>query len=81
MLNEAILIITEGLEHNPDASELYYRIVAYLIAIGKYNEALGFLEKGLMLNPGKYPILFEYLPQLQGNKVILDIINRYRKGS
>ena len=76
-LNEAIEIIALGIKTNPDAAELYYRMVAYLFADGQYNEALAFLETALSTSPDKHYILFEYLPQLQENKIIIDIINRY----
>ena len=56
---------------------LYYRMVAYLFAAGKYTDALSFLELALSADPEKYHILFEYLPQLQGNHVIVDIIKKY----
>jgi hypothetical protein len=54
-------------------------MVAYLFAKGEYNEALNYLELALGADPEKHFILFDYLPQLQENKVILDIINRYSK--
>ena len=44
-----------------------------------YNEALNYLELALASDPEKHYILFDYLPQLQKNKVIVDIINRYTK--
>jgi tetratricopeptide (TPR) repeat protein len=52
-------------------------MVAYLFAKGEYNEALNHLEMALTSDPEKHYILFDYLPQLQENKVIVDIINRY----
>jgi hypothetical protein len=54
-------------------------MVAYLFAKGEYNEALAQLELALSSDPEKHFILFDYLPQLQSNKVIVDIINRYTK--
>ena len=69
--------MAEAIKTNPDAAELYYRMVAYLFADGQYNEALNFLQTALATDPAKHSILFEYLPQLQSNKVIIDIINRY----
>jgi tetratricopeptide (TPR) repeat protein len=76
-LTEAIGIISEAIKTNPDAAELYYRMVAYMFADGQYNEALNYLEIALNTDPEKHHILFEYLPQLQENKIIVDIINRY----
>jgi tetratricopeptide (TPR) repeat protein len=78
-LEGAIEIMSQAIKNNPDAAELYYRMVAYLFAKGEYNEALTFLEKALDTDPEKHFILFDYLPQLQENKVIIDIINRYTK--
>ena len=77
MLEEATDIISEALEFNPDAAELHYRMVAYLFASGQYNEALNFLDRALSLDSEKRHILFEYLPQLQDNQLILEIIKKY----
>jgi tetratricopeptide (TPR) repeat protein len=78
-LVDAIGVISDAIKNNPEAAELYYRMVAYLFAKGDYNEALNFLELALSSDPEKHYILFDYLPQLQKNKVIVDIINRYTK--
>ena len=51
-----------------------------MFAAGKYTEALSFLELALNVDPEKHYILFEYLPQLQGNQVIVDIIKKYTEG-
>ncbi|HYH56992.1 MAG TPA: tetratricopeptide repeat protein, partial [Anseongella sp.] len=77
--SRAISIISEGIKNNPEAAELYYRLVAYLFSDGQYNEALNTLQHSLHTDPEKYELLFEYLPQLQDNKVIIDIINWYTR--
>jgi tetratricopeptide (TPR) repeat protein len=69
--------MAEAIKHNPEIPELYYRLVAYLFADGRYNDALNTLELALSISPEKHTILFEYLPQLQGNQIIVDIIKRY----
>jgi tetratricopeptide (TPR) repeat protein len=76
---KCIEIIAESIKNNPDSAELYYRFVAYLFANGEYNEALVQLEIALNTDVDKHYLLFEYLPQLQTNKVIVDIINRFSK--
>src|SRR5690606_42010364 len=76
-LTQAIETMAEAIKTNPEAAELYYRMVAYLFADGQYNEALNCLQLALSTDPEKHAILFEYLPQLQHNQVIIDIINRY----
>ncbi|MGH2622184.1 MAG: tetratricopeptide repeat protein, partial [Sphingobacterium sp.] len=75
--DEAIEVINEAIKCNPDEASLYYRMTAYLFVSGKYTMALNYLEIALNTEPEKHHILFEYLPQLQGNHVILDIIKKY----
>lgn len=76
-LLEASETMAEAIKNNPEAAELYYRMVAYLFALGNYADALGFLETALTTDPDKHYILFEYLPQLQDNSAIINVINRY----
>ena len=71
--------MSQAIKNNQEAAELYYRMVAYLFAKGDYNDALANLELALNSDPEKHYILFEYLPQLQQNKIIVDIIARYMK--
>jgi tetratricopeptide (TPR) repeat protein len=78
-LPKCIEIIAEGIKNNPESAELYYRFVAYLFANGQNNEALNQLQIALNIDVEKNYLLFEYLPQLQNNKVIIDIINRFSK--
>ncbi|RZL07674.1 MAG: tetratricopeptide repeat protein, partial [Pedobacter sp.] len=78
-LKEASETIAEAIKNNPDAAELYYRMVAYLFALGQTAEAITYLETALKADPDKHYILFEYLPQLQDNGLILEVINRFIK--
>jgi tetratricopeptide (TPR) repeat protein len=78
-IKKCIEIIAEGIKNNPDSADLYFRMVAYLFAEGQYNEALNQLQLALSFDADKHYLLFEYLPQLQTNKVIIDIINSYLK--
>jgi hypothetical protein len=52
-------------------------MVAYQFSAGKQQNAINFLEIGLAIDASKHEILFEYLPQLKENKVILEIINKH----
>jgi len=49
------------------------------LLLEKKNEALAYLETALVTDPDKHYILFEYLPQLQDNGSIIEVINRYVK--
>ena len=72
-----INVFRDFLQNNPDAAELYYRMVAYLFALGQVQEAVVYLETALVTDPEKHYILFEYLPQLQNNSTIVTVINKY----
>ena len=76
-MQEAIDVIIEAMRSNPEAAELHYRMVAYLFSQGHYQEAMNYLETGLSISPEKHEVLFEYLPQLQQNSTIQQIIQRY----
>jgi tetratricopeptide (TPR) repeat protein len=56
-LVDAIEVISQAIKNNPDAAELYYRMVAYLFAKGEYNEALNYLEMALS-TPTRRNIIF-----------------------
>jgi len=75
---EAIALLSEGIKHLPDLIELKYRMVAYLFGDGQISEAILNLEECLSADPDKHELLLEYLPELQQNNVITDIISRYR---
>jgi tetratricopeptide (TPR) repeat protein len=78
-LEVAINIIKEGMEDNPDASELYYRMTAYLIEYGKYKEAFIFLENALVLDFEMHTVLYEFFPRVETQKALFKIIDQFRK--
>ena len=78
-LVEASETMADAIKNNPDAAELYYRMVAYLFALGESKDAIVYLETALTTDPEKHYILFEYLPQLQDNGLIIEVINKYIK--
>src|ERR1700759_4027967 len=59
-LVDAIEVMSQAIKNNPEAAELYYRMVAYLFASGDYKEALNFLELALASDPEKHYILFDF---------------------
>ena len=50
-LVDAIEVMTQAIKNNPEAAELYYRMVAYLFAKGEYNEALKSIGNGPDFGP------------------------------
>ena len=75
---EAIDVIREGIEELPEEAELYYRLVVYLIKMGKYKEAFTYLENALTLDFDRHTILYELMPELQKQKAIYKIIAQFR---
>jgi tetratricopeptide (TPR) repeat protein len=74
-------LIEEGLAECPDAADLYYRSVVYLIESGKYKMAINRLETALMLDFESHTELFDYFPNLQTQKAIYKIVEQYRKNN
>jgi tetratricopeptide (TPR) repeat protein len=75
---EAIDVIREGIEELPEEAELYYRLVVYLIKMGKYKEAFTYLENALTLDFDRHTILYELMPELQKQKAVYKIIAQFR---
>jgi len=71
-------LIEIGIDESPEASELYYRMTAYLISQGNYKEGFIFLENALVLNFEKHVLLFEFFPELETQKALIKIIDQYR---
>ena len=76
---EAIRIVKSGIESLPEESELYYRLTAYLIESGLYQEAFDHLENALVLNFENHKTLFEFFPKLETQKALFKIIDQFRK--
>jgi tetratricopeptide (TPR) repeat protein len=65
-LVEASETMAEAIKNNPDAAELYYRMVAYLFALGQSNDALAYLETALVTDPRKTLYLVRILAPITG---------------
>ena len=68
-----------GLDENPEISDYLYRISAYLISAGKYKEAFNYLENALFLDFDNHKVLFEFFPDLEIQKALHKVIERFRK--
>ena len=75
---EAIEIITEGIEHHPKNAELYYRKTGYLLSMGETHNAYRTFEMALGLNYDKHIQLFDFLPQAKDNSIIIDLIQLHK---
>jgi tetratricopeptide (TPR) repeat protein len=75
---EAVDVIREGIEESPEEPELYYRMVVYLVKMGKYKDAFSYLENALTLDFDRHTILYELMPELKKQKAIYKIIAQYR---
>jgi tetratricopeptide (TPR) repeat protein len=75
---EAIDVVREGIEEAPEEPELYYRMVVYLVKMGKYKDAFSYLENALTLDFEKHTILYELMPELKQQKAIYKIIAQFR---
>jgi hypothetical protein len=58
---------------------MYYRLFFYQYIIGKIKDALSQLETALLLFYDQKNLIFEYLPELENSKDILDLISSFNK--
>jgi translation initiation factor IF-3 len=76
---EAVEVLAMGIKHHPDNAELFYRMAACLLWVGKKQEALTYLQSALQLDYKKHKEIFKFLPELRKNRTVLDMIKSYRK--
>ncbi len=72
-------IISEGIKHQPDNADLFYRMAACLLWLGKKKEALNYLQSALQLDYKKHKEIFRFLPELKKNRTVLDMIKSFKK--
>lgn len=75
----AIGVLQHGIDANPDHYMAHYRMVCYLYAAGKQQQAYHHLETALGLNKHEFYLMFEIMPELQDVKQITDLIELYSK--
>ena len=75
---KALDVMINALNELPDNADLFYRMTAYLLAVGKYKAAYNHLENALMLDFDKHTDLLEFVPKLETQKALFKIIDQYR---
>lgn len=74
----AIDTLLEGLNVNPDEPSLLYRMVAYLLRAGRFQESMQYLETALLIDFDAHTTLYEFFDDLQTQKVIFRMVEHYR---
>lgn len=77
-IETAIEIISEGIKKQSGNADLIYRITAYHIAAGSYNDAYDLFELGLQTDFEKHSLLFDYAPELKSNTMLIDLIDLHK---
>lgn len=77
--DKAIELISSATDDMPEDIDLLYRLVAYLIAAGKYKQAFGHLESALILDFDKHTVLFDFFENNEIRKALFKIINQFRE--
>jgi hypothetical protein len=70
--------LAEGIQKYPDTAELYYRMSGLQMELGKKQEGMAFLEHALELDYTKHTELLEYLPVLEQDLSVMELINSYK---
>ncbi|WP_038032425.1 tetratricopeptide repeat protein [Thermonema rossianum] len=75
---KAIEVLQEGIDANPEEVDLLYRMVAYLLRDARFQEAIHYLERALLLDFDKHEALYEFFEDLQTQKMIFRMVEMYR---
>ena len=75
----ALSIIEQAIDSCGENDELIFYKTAYLFALGKRNEAIENLHSALSINSSNNNLLFDILPSLRNDDVVLSIIEQYKK--
>ena len=76
---QAIQIINEGWQKNPQSADLGYRKVAYLLELGEKQEAHELLFRMFMHDPEGLEELEEYYPNIKTDLLFIELTQQ-RKG-
>lgn len=74
----AVDAAAESLHHGGDPSVLRYLHAACLLATGRRREGTVRLEIALETDYDSHPILFDMFPELEGDPLVLDLIEQFR---
>ena len=77
--DHALDSILTGIENNPEAAELYYRLAAFQLELGKKEKGLTALQFALELNHDIHPLLFEYFNKAEYIDDVVDLIEINKK--
>lgn len=76
-LIKAVEVISRAEELHPKDDSLKYRSAAYLLLLGRKNQALEALEKALKLNPKNYSYFMDYDDSFPMNDDVIHLIESY----
>jgi superkiller protein 3 len=74
---DAMNLINEGININPEKVELHYRKAAYEILSGKINAGLLDLDHALSLDPKKVDEFLDFNDLLGANEAVMKLINSF----
>ena len=77
--DEAVNSLKKALTYNENNSLFNYQIAGFYLKLGNLNDALQYLESGLMINFDKHKFLIDYFPKAKAIKEIDKLNNKYKK--
>jgi tetratricopeptide (TPR) repeat protein len=78
LYEQAEKIVRDGLKYDPECHQHHYRLVVYLYALGRSQEALLHLEKGLSIHFIDHFLVFDIAPPLRNVPEIMAVIDSHR---
>jgi len=76
---EAVALLKEGINKNPDNAKLYYMLAVYLIMIGNEEDSYCYFEHALDMDFNGHSMIMNYLPKLKWNETVTKLIAQYKK--
>jgi tetratricopeptide (TPR) repeat protein len=70
--------VAEGIKTNPGAVELYFKMAAILLAMGKQNDAFEVLRTAMEIDAGRFQLLFDFYPDAAKIPAVIDFVEAYK---
>jgi hypothetical protein len=77
--DEAIRLLELGMVKHPDNAEFIYRLACYHYKTGRIADSYRILTDALEKNWRIAHLIFEYVPTMENDKFILELIDTYSK--
>jgi len=76
---EAIDLLDDALQMNPEVHQIYYRQAAYHYMFASHSLSYEYLKKGLALNYNEHFLFLDSAPLASSDALVQDLLDEYRR--